>query len=256
MSDEAPRLESLLRRRGAWFEDGGLSVAEAKRRAAVTCTIAAAFPDFERLRDRLIGRSRSHYLGIKERDLALYLASAGVLRGSLGYAAGDVEGLEPASPEAHRYLRGGWLEEYAGLALLAAGADEVRIGQIVRWVVRGFNGVNEIDAIARFSGRIVFVSAKALRSRLVSDDFRHREHLMDALQEADNLADHFGDSSSAVVLLVTTDLYDEQARKPRYQQLHGKAAALGVELCTLDTLGWDAIVDRFARLGGQSAGPR
>ena len=70
---------------------------------------------------------------------------------------------------------------------------------------------------------------------------------MEALHEADNLADHFGNTNSFVGLILSTDLYDEYARKPKYEALFGKARALDVDLITLEDLKWSRLVSAMAR---------
>ena len=240
-------IEALLRRRGAWLSDHGLCLERACARADATRAIADDFPAFELVRDAVVRLAGKAVFGSAcERALRALMIAGVVVDNRTSFAAIDAD--------ADRYLRGGWLEEYAGLAALAAGADEVRIGQKVGWIAKGFEGVNEIDAIARFGDRLVFVSAKGLRSRLVDGDVRHRMRLMNALQEADNLVDHFGDANSAVVLLVTTDLWDERRREPRYEQLHGKAAALGVALVSLEDVGWETLVAVLKKLGTGGGG--
>lgn len=148
-----------------------------------------------------------------------------------------------------RYLRGGWLEEYAALAALRAGADEVRSGQVLRWVSGPYDGINEIDVIARFGERLVFASCKALWSRFELGDEAQRERLTAALHEADNTLDHFGGEDDRTALVVSTDLYDERQGIPRYRQLHGKAHALEVALITLEDFDFPSLIRRFEELG-------
>jgi hypothetical protein len=240
--ERLPGIESLLRRRGAWFSEEGTDLAEARARDAATVAVAAAFPVFERIRDVVMGRDDDALGDRAARELSATLLRAGVVDV-------DADGLFSPTASTDRYLCGGWLEEHVGLSALEGGADEVRIGQKIGWTAAGFRGENEIDTIARFGERLVFVSAKGFRSRLEDGDVRHRERLMDALQEADNLVDHFGDSDSAVALVVSTDLWDERAHRPRYEQLHGKAAALGVALVTLELIERGALAERLRRLG-------
>ena len=234
-------IEARLSRRGAWFSDDGLDIDRVAKRIAASRAVAANFPTFERVRDAVV----------RMEDVVFSDPAALTLLDDLLACAVLVEEETLVSPSADtdRYLRGGWLEELIGLAAIEAGADEVRIGQKVGWISKGFEGENEIDTIARFGDRLVFVSAKALRSRLAEGDVRHRERLMEALQEADNLVDHFGEPNSAVALVVTTDLWDERSREPRYEQLHGKAAALGVKLVTLETVQFESLVDILRKLG-------
>jgi len=110
-------------------------------------------------------------------------------------------------------LSGGWLEELAWLAAIAAGADEALFGQVVGWSVKGYSGENEIDLIMREGDRLGFVQ-----------DRKHRNRLMDAVHEADNLIDHFGRAGDKVAILVSTDLFDEVRGVARYNSLMGKAA--------------------------------
>jgi hypothetical protein len=239
-------IAAALAGHGARFLGEGTPLDRAIGRAAATTAVAAAFPVFERVRDVAIGRLNDPLADPAACEMVAVLAAAALLgRGSAGLFA--------PSADADRWLRGGWLEEHVGLSALAAGADEVRIGQKIVWEAGGFHGENEIDTIARFAERLVFVSAKAFRSRLEGGDARHRERLMEALHEADDLIDHFGDAGSVVALVVSTDLWDERRHRPRYEQLYGKAAALGVALVTLEGLARTSLVGRLRELG---AGPR
>ena len=151
--------------------------------------------------------------------------------------------------KARRYLTGGWLEELAWLAAKSAGAEEAIYGQVVGWEVKGFTGENEIDLIMRRGDELSFVSCKALRSELDINDKKHRNRLMDAVHEADNLADdHFGEMDEKVAVLVTTDLYDELRDTARYHALMGKAAVWDVQLIALEELGWDKPVAAFQNI--------
>lgn len=235
-------IEGLLRRRGAWLSEPDADLEIARRRDTATRAVAEAFPIFERIRDVALGRRSAPLTDGATRVLTGVLRSAGLIDI-------DRDGAFPVSDAAERWLRGGWLEEHVGLSALDAGADEVRIGQRLGWTAGGFRGENEIDTIARFGERLVFVSAKAFRSRLEDRNAGHRERLMEALQEADNLVDHFGSEDSTVALVVSTDLWDERAHRPRYEQLHGKAAALGVALVTLESLERSALAEKLRKLG-------
>ncbi len=145
-----------------------------------------------------------------------------------------------------RYLSGGWLEELAWLGAVDAGAEEAFYGQVIGWSVKGYTGENEIDLIMRRGDRLGFVSCKALRSVLDMHDRKQRNRLMDAVHEADNLADHFGKPGECVAVLVTTDLHDEIRGAPRYNALMGKAAVLDVRLISLEELGYDKLVSALA----------
>ena len=144
--------------------------------------------------------------------------------------------------DARRFITGGWLEELAWLAAIEAGADEARYSQLVGWEAGGYTGENEIDVIFRKGDRLGFISCKALRSSLMSSDRKHRGRMMDAVHEADNLADHFGQHGERVGVLVTTDLFDEDRGQARYEALMGKAAVLDVRIIPLEDLHWTRLV--------------
>jgi hypothetical protein len=134
-----------------------------------------------------------------------------------------------------------------------AGADEAFYGQVIGWSVKGFTGENEIDLIMRKENSMGFVSCKALRSVLDMHDRKQRNRLMDAVHEADNLADHFGRPGECVAVLVTTDLHDEIRGVPRYNALMGKAAVLDVRLIPLEELGYDKLVTALGGMWTQKA---
>lgn len=209
----------------------------ARERATATKSIAFDYRVFEDVRDVLLERKVMELASV-HRTLLKSLCDVGLAEqsGAGWYVNGQ---------ESRRYLTGGWLEEYVALAVAEVGADEVLTGQKVSWRVGNFVGENEIDVLARFGSRLFMCSCKALKSALLPDDVRTRERLMHALHEADNLLDHFAPSGGMVALAVTTDLMDERARLVRYQQLHGKAAILGVSLMTLEHMPWPEIVRRL-----------
>jgi hypothetical protein len=149
---------------------------------------------------------------------------------------------------AKRYLGGGWLEELAWLAAQEAGADEAVFSQTLSWHAKGYHGQNEIDLIFRKGSRLGFTSCKAVSSQFDSDSRKHRNRLMDALHEADNLVDHFGAPDDRVAILVTADLIDEVRNQPRYMALMGKAAVLDVRVIPLEELGWDKLVAALSEL--------
>jgi hypothetical protein len=134
-----------------------------------------------------------------------------------------------------------------------AGADEAFYGQVLGWTVKGYTGENEIDLIMRKQGRLGFVSCKALRSQLDMHDRKQRNRLMDAVHEADNLADHFGRPGECVAVLVTTDLHDEIKGAPRYNALMGKAAVLDVRLISLEDLNYVKLVSALANMWVQQS---
>ncbi len=243
-------IESLLQRRSAWLKTVHGDEKQAQARRPLLRMIAERYSDFEIVRDYYF-KTTDAYIRRDNADIdpepLEYAAMTNAFRDhhlvhlcEHGYWICDVG--------AKRFLAGGWLEELAWLAAMEAGADEASFGQVLGWKVKEFTGENEIDLIARKGERLCFVSCKAFRSELNMHDRKQRHRLMDAVHEADNLVDHFGRGGEKVAVLVTTDLFDEIKKSPRYLALMGKAAVLDVTLIALEDLGWDKLVAAMQRL--------
>ena len=244
-------IETLLKKRGAWLKGRGGDHVSAHGRAGATRKIAEHYGDFEPLRDALLGPADERFSRINSRsgtgELLESLTNHGIVKSSLA-------GPEVVHVHGKKYLSGGWLEELAFLAAHAAGAHEVLFGQSIGWSVNGYDGENEIDLIVRRGGILGFVSCKALKSMIDIEDRKHRNKLMDAIHEADNLGDHFGRPGERVAVLVTTDLFDEMRGTPRYKALMGKAAVLDVRIIALEDLGWDRLVHAIGELMNTHSG--
>ncbi len=237
-------IETLLKSRGAWLKGAPGDAAIANENATLSKAIANHYGLFEQVRDQILRTTDEAHRDLKvtpskfdtdASELAQLMKTTGmVVDDGFGNLICDAKG--------RRYLSGGWLEELAWLAAIAAGADEATYGQVIGWEVKGYTGENEIDVIIRSGEMLAFVSCKALRSTLDMADRKHRNRLMDAVHEADNLADHFGREGERVAVLVTTDLFDEIKNSARYNALMGKAAVLDVRIIALEELGWDKLV--------------
>jgi hypothetical protein len=254
---EHPSIEALLAARHAWLKGDTGDQDEALARKALTCMIADHYRDFEEVRDRIFRATESfmRHVAIIPGTLtdrghllvAELLAQRLVVKEEHGHEICEVAG--------RRYLSGGWLEELAWLAARDAGAEEAFYGQCIGWSVKGFSGENEIDLIMRKGATLAFVSCKALRSDLDMQDKKHRNRLMDAVHEADNLADHFGKPGERVAVLVTTDLHDEMRGVARYNALMGKAAILDVRIISLEELGYQKLVQALAGMWEERVEP-
>lgn len=236
-------IDGLLRDRNARLHGSPCDCETAQARAGLTKAIEVDYPLFEPVRDALLkGRSvEDNQLQDEHGRLLEHLDAHDMIAKKEGrYVAAHVE--------AKRYLSGGWLEELAYLAAVEAGAEEAVFGQRLVWQVGDYRGENEIDLIVRREDRLGFMSCKALQSEFNSENRKHRNRLMDALHEADNLADHFGKPGERVAVLVTTDLFDEMRDTPRYVALMGKAAALDVRIIPLEELVWGRLVRAVSEL--------
>ena len=240
-------IENILTNRSAFLKGKGGDRQAAEKRRDLTMAIQQDYPAFETLRDNLLGSGSSSKPNRPDEQLdAALKQGSGFLMERLHQhelLKLDEGQVDLNGPDARRFITGGWLEELAWMAVMEAGADEASYSQMVGWDVEGYTGENEIDVIFRRDDKLGFVSCKALRSSLQSSDRKHRARMMDAVHEADNLADHFGQPGERVGVLVTTDLFDEQRGEARYQSLMGKAAVLDVRIIPLEDIGWDRLVN-------------
>lgn len=146
--------------------------------------------------------------------------------------------------EAERYLRGGWLEELAWLAVRAGGATEAVLGQKIEWTVGEHVGFNEIDVLAR-RGAVLSVTSCKTACPVVGASQRERLH--DFLLEVGYWEEHFAAGEGRALLLVTTDLVDEAIGAVRVPTLFARAAVLDIELVGLDHDRFDALVAAYRR---------
>ena len=237
-------IETILKERGAWLKATHGDPEVAKANAPLSRMIADNYALFETVRDAIFRATDEYVHRVPIVPHALDHAGLALLAEMEKYAMVIREpgGNAICETKSKRYLSGGWLEELAWLAAMEAGADEALFGQVIGWKVKEFSGENEIDLILREGDRLGFVSCKALRSELDMHDRKHRNRLMDAVHEADNLCDHFGRPGEKVAVLVTTDLFDEVKAAPRYNALMGKAAVLDVEIIPLEGISWEKLV--------------
>ncbi|SNY93287.1 protein of unknown function [Cohaesibacter sp. ES.047] len=236
-------IEKLIEGHGATLDirnSGDLVAAQAHKPASIA--IANDYRVFERIRKRLF-KGQLQRSGLSQTEARIIKALEAV-----GLAGETPEGtLGALTSSARRFITGGWLEEVSCLAALEAGADQALFGQHIRWSIDGYHGENEVDVIARFGERLAFYSCKAYGATFKSSNDRSRKKLMQALHEADNLGDHFGGEKAYVGLIISSDLYDEIAREPKYEGLFGKARALKVDLITLEELEWPHLVEAMGR---------
>ena len=240
-----PDIGELLKERGAFLKGCAGNVGAVRERAPLLKLIGDNYTVFEPLRDQLMQRA-----GVPLDAELSEPAARMLLELRKAWLVNQAEDCyTPSGAEGRRFLSGGWLEELAYLAAMEAGADEAVFSQCVGWRVKDFSGENEIDVILRKGERLAFISCKALQSRFDPANRKHRNRLMDALHEADNLGDHFGRPGDRVGVLVTSDLYDEfRDNQPRYQALMGKAAVFDVRIIPLEELRWEHLVPAIGEL--------
>ena len=253
-----PTIESILKSRHAWLKGQPRDLDEVRDRADMTQIIAANYRIFEEVRDRILRNTDAFLRHVEIIPETLSPEGHSLVQDLLrnGIILREHHGHEICEAQGRRYLSGGWLEELAWLAAIAAGADEAVFGQSVGWSVHGYSGENEIDLIMREGERLGFVSCKALRSELDMHDKKHRNRLMDAVHEADNLIDHFGRAGDKVAILVTTDLFDEAKGTVRYNALMGKAAVLDVRVMALEEVAFSRLQAALANLIQTEQGTR
>ncbi len=233
-------IEKLLAARGASLKGEGGDTAGAAERRDLTRLICDDYPAFEEFRNAIMdsksGIELARLQGRTEKRLVEAMLDVGIATSQDGQIA-------VGGPFPRRYLSGSWLEELAWLASFEAGAEEANFSQELSWQVNDFYGENEIDLIVRRKDRLGFVSCKALQSEFRVDNRKHRNRLMDAVHEANNLVDHFGVPGEKAAVLVTSDLIDESRGAARYAALMGKAAVLDVRIIPLEELRWHKLVN-------------
>ncbi len=248
MDSDQHTIESLLASHNASFKGVSGDAELARQRAHLTNSIGNNYPAFEPIRNCLLDRPGK----IRREDLCDDGNLIAEKMFAMNMIVEDNDRHKPATNRDIRYISGGWLEELAWLAAMEAGADEAVFSQSLSWKVKGrhgeYHGENEVDLILRKGNRLGFTSCKAVGSVFESHNRKHRNRLMDALHEADNLADHFGGENDRVAVLVTADLIDEVRDQPRYMALMGKAAVLDVRIIPLEELGWDKLVAAIGEL--------
>lgn len=243
-------ISDLLARRNTRLDHAKVNLAEARARAPLTRFLAHTYLAYAPIRGHL---SNPHHhslprpLSANQRLIVDRLLKEGVVEGTAGRLK--------ARPGLTEYLRGQWLEEWAYLAVLEAGCDEAVAGQNLTWISHDprtgerLEGKNEVDVIARRGERLLFISCKSLSVMLDKEErFKVRGHI----HEADDLADHFGGPDDIVALLLTADMIDEAANRPRgrarHPELTGKAAAIDVHLLGFEDLNWDTLVKRITAM--------
>jgi hypothetical protein len=239
-------ISDLLERRGAWLKGASPDYAMAMARQELTLAISRDYPVFEAIRDVILESENSERSKMPAEEAGTELLPLLVKHRVAVEKDGAFVPVDTS--DARKYLSGFWLEELAWLAANESGAQEAVFGQVLGWNVKGYTGENEIDLIALKDGKLYFISCKALRSVLDLQDRKHRNRLMDAVHEADNLIDHFGRMGDKVAVMVTTDLIDELRGTARYAALAGKSAVLDVHLISLEDLPWEKLVALMGRL--------
>jgi Domain of unknown function (DUF1887) len=241
-------IETLLRERGARLKGLPPDLEAVRQRADMTQIISSSYRVFEEVRDRVLRNTDQFMRHVEIIPSTLSVEGHALVSELLrhGIILREDHGHEICEAQGRRYLSGGWLEELAWLAAMDGGADEAVFGQVLGWHVNGYSGENEIDLIMREGETLGFVSCKALRAELDMSDRKHRNRLMDALHEADNLVDHFGRPGDKVAILVSTDLHDEMKGTVRYNALMGKAAVLDVRVIPLEEMAFNNLVSALA----------
>ncbi len=245
-----PSIESILKSRGAWLKGQPADLDAVRERANMTQIISSGYRVFEEVRDRILHNTDAFMRHVEIIPETLSPEGHSMVNDLLshGIILREEHGHEICEAQGRRYLSGGWLEELAWLAAVEAGADEAVFGQVLGWSVKGFTGENEIDLIMREGEHLGFVSCKALRADLDMHDRKHRNRLMDAVHEADNLVDHFGRQGDKVAVLISTDLIDEKRGAVRYNALMGKAAVLEVRVIPLEEMAFNNLKNALAEL--------
>ena len=136
--------------------------------------------------------------------------------------------LNAMDSEVKKFLNGVWLEECVWHAMHNHGADEVMLGQQIRWQLNGVQGDNEIDVIARHASALTFISCK---TREPMDSIRATDELSKQIYEVAYWKQHFLQGHDKAVLATTLDMVDEpKGHRERVPVVRARGAVLGVEV--------------------------
>jgi hypothetical protein len=237
-ADARATIAQLLVRRGVRLAGAGGDPVLARARAGLSRHLWEEYRAFNPLRLALVREQPFHPMDPAQRRVRDALVAAGLL---VAVGGGRIE---PMSDDAERYLRGGWLEELAFCAVVAAGAEEAFFAQPVDWTVDGHLGRNEIDVIARRGDVLSFTSCKAV-SPTLSAATPDRARLDGYVLESAYWDLHFADGHGRAMLLVATDLVDEQRDAARFPSVAGRARVLDVDLVGLDHGRWADLVAAY-----------
>lgn len=229
-------IDSLLRQRQA-RRSGRKSSAEAARsRLDQSKYLADNFATYDKLRAHLFHPRDFPYIQSPEYSDAVASTLEGL---SWIERTGANTWALTANGEIRTYLSGGWLEEYAFLAVEAVGADEAYYGQEIEWQVDNVKGKNEIDVIARRGSVLSFISCKTIQ---VNKSQGHMAQLRGFVTETNYWNQHFANDQARALLIVTADFVDElRGNACRYPQLVARASILDVSIASFEDLSWEKL---------------
>jgi hypothetical protein len=242
----SPTIDSLLQKRKTRRIDDSGNPESARRRLPISKLIAENFSVFDQLRLHLFHPDKfADYYATSKRARKLVDCLA-----DLGWIC--TAGITPKwwitselSQELRWYLQGGWLEEYAYCAHLAAGAEEAYYGQKIEWRVGEVLGNNEIDVLARKGDVLSFTSCKSIQSEQKAG---MATAITRFLTEADYWDTHFANNQGRVLLVVTADFIDEiRNSRHRYPMVLARASVMSVDVLGLEDLAWERLVEKVAQ---------
>ncbi|PLX36354.1 MAG: hypothetical protein C0606_16845 [Hyphomicrobiales bacterium] len=229
------------------FEGSGGRVGTARSRGPLTRKIYGGFPALLAIRD-IIHRNQP----IEDRGGPLSQILPLAVKHRVLRRQG--KGFVPIGNAERSYLLGGWLEEFAALALIEAGCRDVRYAQPVSWLASTDSSRhwNEIDALGMYGDKPVLVSCKAVAEDTI-DSRNGDDRLFDALLELSYWNAHFADRAAVPVFFTTADFYDEERQRFRSPKLVERAKVLDLAIVPVDFGSFGAVVAHLKRVLAHTA---
>lgn len=126
-----------------------------------------------------------------------------------------------------RYLKGIWFEEYVYMLAKGAGADEVRLNIIGKWVTKGKNQPkNEFDVLISKGTRLFYISCKTAnpnrKSSKENEEGIGREYLYELDSISDDALGLFGKRMLASARKIEDPYVKERAKILKIETVDGK----------------------------------
>ncbi|WP_374763747.1 Card1-like endonuclease domain-containing protein [Yunchengibacter salinarum] len=243
-------IRHLLARRGTRLEGSHTAPWAARQRLPVSRLLGDQYDRFDVVRRLLMSDWRRGVimaiLNPQCTALVQTLSDSGLLtlRGGRAMAS---------TAQARRYLSGGWLEELCWGSLLEAGADDALCSALVT-PYSGGGQRNELDVVAAWRGRLLFVSCKAFR--IYAHHYRPGRMPLDhAVATLSEKRTRYGAAHDRALLLNTLDFWVDKKLRPRIRPADRLARRAGISLLGFEGLTPQTLPDRLgAVLRGSGTG--
>ena len=159
-------------------------------------------------------------LNVHDKKLVVYLDKLP------GIAKIDDKKIRVSDPEALRYLKGGWFEEYVYMKAKSVNPDEIKLNVVGRWITKGkHKPKNEFDVILSKGNRLFYISCKTAnpdRRNKDTDEGVGRQYLYELDSLSDRALGLFGKRMLASARKIDDQYVKERARILNIELIDGK----------------------------------